>query len=133
MSLSFKPVLMEKVLSGEKTVTRRDWPTNYKEGQVVSIVPGMGRIACGKVRIVSVTESNLQIDEAEAKREGFASPMLFWTYWLMVNKRKSLRHDERVARIEFELVEVTRTICDCCDGIGTLAATSNPPTEGKDA
>ena len=30
-----------------------------------------------------------------------------------------------VGHIEFKLIETTRTICSCCDGIGTLAADPN--------
>lgn len=129
MSLSFKPVLMEKVLSGEKTVTRRAWPTNYKPGQVVSIVPGMGRVACGKVRIVSVNQSGGKVTNDEARREGFDSPEDFYAYWLMLHGKPSQPGDW-FARIEFELVEATRTICECCAGIGTLANPSNPIKEG---
>lgn len=117
MSLSFKPVLMEKVLSGEKTVTRRAWPTNYRRGQVVSIVPGMGRIACGKVRILSVRHASTMFNDNEAHREGFGNYTAFAAYWRGLYGKEPV--GEGVARIEFELVEVTRTVCKCCKGIGT--------------
>lgn len=128
MSLSFKPVLMEKVLAGEKTVTRRAWPTNYRKGQVVSIVPGMGRIACGKVRIVSVTESTVVFDQPEAWREGFHNWSAFRAYWIDLHGDFPNADEEAytVARIEFELVEVTRTICKCCEGVGTVPANPRP-------
>ena len=128
MSLSFKPELMEKVLSGEKTVTRRGWPTNYKPGQVVSIVPGMGRIACGKVRIVSVTKSDLDFDLDEANREGFPNYTAFQDYWIRLHGSFPTPdfEDFIVARIEFEMIDTQRTICKCCEGIGTL------PTSGGD-
>lgn len=128
MSLSFKPVLMEKVLTGEKTVTRRAWPTSYKHGQIVSIVPGMGRIACGKVRIVSVEPTTIDwFDDAEAQREGFNNHDDFALYWLRLHG--SFDMNGRFARIEFELVEVTRTICQCCGGIGTHAVA--PQVQGR--
>lgn len=130
MSLSFKPILMEKVLVGEKTVTRRAWPTNYKAGQVVSIVPGMGRIACGKVRIVDVRSAMVGCSDEEARREGFGTGLAFERYWKELHG--SFNPYERCARIEFELVETTRTICECCAGIGTLAATQ-PAEGGEDA
>lgn len=124
MSLTFKPILMEKVLSGEKTVTRRRWPTKYEAGQVVSVCPGMGRIACGKVRIVSVAESTVVFDQAEAWREGFYNWSAFREYWIDLYGDFPNADDEDyiVARIEFELIETTRTICKCCGGFGTLEA-----------
>lgn len=118
MSLSFKPELMEKVLSGDKTVTRRKWPTNYKPGQIVSIVPGMGRIACGKVEIVSVSKSNVIEGATEAQAEGFDSGTEFVAYWKTIHG--SVDRNMPTARIEFKLIEITRTICECCEGIGTL-------------
>jgi hypothetical protein len=125
MSLSFKPVLMEKVLAGEKTVTRRTLPTNYAEDQVVSIVPGMGRVACGKVKIVGYREELLnEIHRpGEAESEGFASAKDFAAYW---NTLPGPMYDPwmTVARIEFELIDTQRTICKCCAGMGTLAAQS---------
>lgn len=122
---------MRKVLSGDKTVTRRDWPTNYREGQVVSIVPGMGRIACGKVRIIGVEPTRIDwFDDDEAKREGFDNYDEFADYWRSLYGTFDL--NQRFTRIEFELIEIKRTICDCCDGIGTLATPiPNNPENGE--
>lgn len=121
MSLSFQPQLLKKVLDGEKTVTRRSWPTKYREGQIVSVCPGIGRIACGKVRIVSVTEVALTsfLTPDEARREGFTDGNEFLAYWLAVNKKRTVP-EISVARIEFRLVDVVRTVCECCEGVGTL-------------
>lgn len=122
MSLSFQPALLEKVLNGEKTVTRRKWPTNYKVGQIVSVAPGMGRLACGRVRIVDVSEVPLiqHLSADEARREGFEDGNEFLAYWCAVNKKRVVP-EISVARLEFRLLAVTRTVCDCCDGDGTLA------------
>lgn len=129
MSLSFKPMLMEKVLSGEKTVTRRAWPTNYREDQVVSIVPGMGRISCGRVRILDVRGVRFDsiLEPEEHLKEGFAGQFAFVSYWHELHG-KIPADEELFARIEFELIETKRTICKCCDGIGTLAVANG---EGK--
>lgn len=128
MSLSFKPELMEKVLDGQKTVTRRKWPVSYKEGQVVSIVPGMGRIACGKVKIIRIDFERVHdlpgMDVKEARREGFETPEEFADYWKRLHGW-AIDDDghtfDPIARIDFALVEVSRTVCDCCEGIGTIA------------
>lgn len=126
MSLSFKPELMVKVLAGEKTVTRRELPTNYKAGQEVAIVPGMGRISCGKVRILDVQEVPFHsiLREGEPQLEGFIGANAFMNYWQQHINKKLPDKDDLVARIEFELIEVKRTICKCCAGVGTEAATN---------
>lgn len=123
MSLSFKPELMVKVLAGEKTVTRRELPVNYEAGQEVAIVPGMGRIACGRVRILDMQEVPFHaiLREGEPQLEGFIGAVDFMNYWQQHINKKLPGKDDLVARIEFELIEVTRTICKCCAGVGTKA------------
>ncbi len=123
----FKPVLLEKVVDGTKTVTRR--PANrmdadgnrvashYNVGKIVKVQPGMGRVSVGSIRIVKMDLRRLDdITDADAKREGFTSRNGFIVYWSELYN--GFDESMMVWRIEFELVEVTHTICDCCEGSG---------------
>jgi len=118
----FKPVLLKKVLSGEKTVTRRPAtsgckPCFYKVGHTYSIAPGMGRKAVGKIKVLSVKRMKLvDIPRTDAAKEGFSDRLEFLKYWH--NLYGEFDRNQQVWRIEFELVEQYGTVCACCDGSG---------------
>jgi hypothetical protein len=87
--MMFRPELAELVMTGEKTVTRRLVSENprspwYRErcalrvGETYAIQPGRGKPAIGRAVITAVTRERLGvIDEAEARREGFAGVLEF--------------------------------------------------------
>ncbi len=89
----FKADLAAKVMVGEKTVTRRmpsDNPRSpwwreecrYRVGQVVAVNPGRGVTNIGHIRLTTVELVELgHLDDAEARREGFASAAEFERLW----------------------------------------------------
>lgn len=94
----FTPDLAEKILSGEKTQTRRrrtganptnarggwvDDPCRYKVGRTYAVQPGRGQKAIARIRILSVTaEAMCDMTEADALAEGFADRQGFVDWWL---------------------------------------------------
>jgi hypothetical protein len=117
----FRKVLAEKVMAGEKTVTRRvcnDNPRSpwfkdrcrYREGQRFAIQAGRGKNgkAIGYARVVGVRKERLseafwppsRVRE-EAKREGFESGVLFAAAFTDINGK--LDGSTWVWRIEFEV------------------------------
>lgn len=118
----FKPVLIEKILTGEKTVTRRPadviTPCYYKVGQVYALQPGMGRQTVGRIKVTDTMRWKLgAIDDADAVREGFPDRAAFIHYWRRLYDGK-FDGNLTVWRIAFELAETTHTICKCCGGTG---------------
>lgn len=98
--MNFKPELAAKVMSGDKTVTRRlvsDNPRSpwwrekcsLKVGRDYAICPGRGKNAIGRVRIVSVERQMLgYLSKVEAEAEGFDGPLpmlLFEETWTAIN------------------------------------------------
>ena len=82
----FKPEMAEKVLSGEKTETRRPvnvgQPCRYRVGRSYAVQPGRGKHAIGRIGVVEVREESLrEVDDAAAVREGFADSAEFIRYW----------------------------------------------------
>ncbi len=82
----FRPDLVEKILAGEKTETRRWLDPNrecrYRAGRSYAVQPGRGRRAVGRIRIKEVYPSTLwHVDEDVARREGFGSREAFEKYW----------------------------------------------------
>ncbi len=86
--MNFKPDLAAKVMSGDKTVTRRlvsDNPRSpwwrekcaYRVGQEVAICPGRGKHQIGKARVVRVSR--------QPQAEGFASTEAFCEAWMAIN------------------------------------------------
>lgn len=126
----FKPVLIEKILSGEKTVTRRPVKMrgeqcHYEVGKIYAIQPGMARVSVGRVRVITAAPVLLDpITDDEAHLEGFPDANAFKLYW--INLYGNLKAPEGVWRIEFELVEQTHAICTCCDGAGTQLLETKP-------
>ena len=117
----FKPVLIEEIAAGRKTVTRRpvdDKPCPWVAGKTYALLPGMARNSVGRILIKSVEQQYLQqIDNEDAVKEGFADAAAFAEYWSALYKGK-FDKQMKVWRVEFELVELTHEICKCCNGLG---------------
>lgn len=115
----FSPDLAEKVVAGQKTVTRRprtgsnpsgkpggwsDDPCRYKPGQSYAVQPGRGKKAIGRIRVLSVRpETMTQLDDDEARLEGFANTSEFVAKWLATYGKGSWL--DIVWRIEFEVCD----------------------------
>lgn len=102
----FHPDLAEKVLSGEKTVTRRPIRTrSYEVGKTYAVQLGRGKPEIGRIRILGAWEETL--DEIvgtpnDAAKEGFSTVWDFFQRWEQIYGRVDF--DEIVWRLEFELV-----------------------------
>lgn len=113
--MNFKPDLAAKVMSGEKTATRRLVSENprspwwreecgYKVGQNVAICPGRGKCQIGKARVRSVKRMRLGfLDSPGATAEGFNSPAKFEAAWREING--AYDPDAIVWRIGLEAVQ----------------------------
>ena len=120
----FAPDLCEKILAGEKTVTRRRvkyddqgraLPCRYKVGKVYAIQPGRGKKAVGRMRVTLVSpypgEPLGRLSDLQAALEGFqfilgdGDPVAFEDYWRRLYGSYNPR--TMVWRIEFELVEAS--------------------------
>lgn len=113
----FKPVLLQAIFDGHKTVTRRPYESAYKASCAYSIQPGMARPSVGKIDIIRVSTVRLgDIDDADAVREGFRHRAAFVAYW--TDLYGGFDVNVFVKRIEFMLVEQTHSICSYCDGSG---------------
>jgi len=118
----FGAELLPKVLSGEKTVTRRrlGWPNPqyYRVGRTYVVNPGRGRKHVGHIDVWDVrTEPLGAITDEDARREGFESVAAFVSYWARMHGSHAC--SETIARIEFELAP----FCTSCA----------PVPEGADA
>lgn len=119
----FRPELVEKVLAGEKTVTRRPVkttvngigratsqmplnllaPCRYEAGKDYALQPGRGKKAVGRIRVLDVRREPLaEVDTADARREGFYGGPEFAAYWSRLYG--SYDPTQLVDRIEFELL-----------------------------
>lgn len=117
----FRPMLIEQILAGRKTVTRRPMvdgrPPRYRAGMVYGIQPGMARASVARIRVLAVTGQHLgAITDQDAVLEGFPDRAAFVDYWL----RLYGAWDEQapVWRIEFCVVEVLAVLCAACEGAG---------------
>lgn len=110
----FRPELAEKVLAGEKTVTRRvpshkprsPW---YRErcalrpGRSYAVQPGRSKHSIGRVAVTSVQLVALGIlSDDEARREGFANAAEFGQVWSAMHGHYD--PTELVWRVEFRLI-----------------------------
>lgn len=123
----FKPDLLERVLSGTKTQTRRlkkpgergvvrpphRFDTcvvdghnrlKWKERNIYAACPGRGKVQQGRIRIKEIREECLSsISEADARAEGFASREDFFQAWDQINGKGN--RDVDVWVLKFELVK----------------------------
>jgi hypothetical protein len=110
--VNFRPELAEKVMAGEKTVTRRlvsDNPRSpwwvegcgVKVGKSYAVCSGRGRHAIGRVVVTDVRQEFLgAVNDPEARREGFDTRHSFVRAWRAING--DFRELARVWRIEFK-------------------------------
>lgn len=84
----FREDLVGKVLSGEKTVTRRRLDhrvgriVRYRVGGIYAVQPGRGQRHVGHIEVTSVRRERLQdITNEQAHAEGFPGVIDFITYW----------------------------------------------------
>lgn len=110
----FRRELAEKVMAGEKTVTRRlclgnprsPWYRKrcaYRAGQIFTVNPGRGVTNIGRARITSVVREHLgYLSDGEARLEGFADAEEFRSTWKAINKR--YEPQAFVWRVEFVAV-----------------------------
>lgn len=118
----FKPEMVEKILAGQKTVTRRpvkfkmelppgapapvkvEQDCRYEVGETYAVQPGRGQKAVARIRILSVSrELLLALNTLDARREGFDGGPEFAAYWTKLYG--SFDPTQLVHRIEFELVQ----------------------------
>lgn len=112
--MNFKPELVEKILVGQKTQTRRAMSDNprspwYRGGcalkvnHAYALCPGRGKHQVGKIVVTEVRDVMLgEITDAEACAEGFQTAAEFAAYWHAMHG--SCNYGERVWAITFEVV-----------------------------
>jgi hypothetical protein len=110
----FRRELAEKVMRGEKTVTRRAVSDNprspwwkercrYSVGKVFTVNPGRAVPRIGEARVIACDQQDLgELSDAQARAEGCTSAQDFRETWVAINKRYET--DARVWRVEFEVV-----------------------------
>lgn len=113
----FRPELVEKILAGEKTETRRLVSDNPRSpwwvgserltpGRVFAICPGRGKRAVARARIVSTIQEPLNfLTDISARAEGFKDRVAFLDYWRELHGKLDLSVWVWVVR--FSLVETT--------------------------
>ena len=113
--MNFKPELVERILTGQKTQTRRivsDNPRSpwYRErcalkvSRAYAVCPGRGKRGVAKVALVNRPwrQRAGQITDGDAVAEGFISRTAFIDYWRQLHG--SFDPDTEVWRIEFALI-----------------------------
>lgn len=90
----FKPVLVERVLAGDKVETRRPVrfnelggvvPSAYEPGRSYAVQPGRGKRQVARLLVESVHRERVgAITDAAAVREGFANAEAFRDYWALL-------------------------------------------------
>lgn len=105
----FKPELVEKILAGEKTETRRlvkpgQIECRYVPGKDYALQPGRRRKAVGRIAITNVHKAKLgEITQEGALREGFPTVRAFLDYWRRLHG--GVDPEQEVWVIQFELDE----------------------------
>ena len=115
--MNFKPDMVEEILSGKKTVTRRrlyDYKNRlvrYKVGRVYAVQPGRSQPHVAHILIWSIEYKPLgTLTDAEARDEGFYHETAFWQYWRRLYG--DYDYNEEVAVISFSLADR----CEKCEG-----------------
>lgn len=114
----FSPDLVEKILRGEKTQTRRrrhgenptgqrdgwvDEPCRYKAGRTYAVQPGRGKKAVARILIRSVTaQAMCDMSDDDVRAEGFRTRDEFVSKWLSMYGKGSWL--DPVWRITFEVI-----------------------------
>lgn len=96
----------KKVLSGEKSVTRRNlWSSRfYKEEMTTPVKDGLGRTH-GRVLIKKIREGRLgDMTLEDCIREGVGSQEEFEKLWKSLHQGRFKPH-QKIRVIEFELIE----------------------------
>jgi hypothetical protein len=103
----FRPALIEKILAGEKTQTRR--PVNgrinspYRPGCTYAVQPGRGQKAVARIRVLHVHRAKLgDLSPAGALAEGFPDRETFFGYWLGLYG--TIDFEQPVWALHFEVV-----------------------------
>lgn len=105
----FKPELVEKILAGEKTETRRvvkpgETECRYVPARDYALQPGRRRRVVGRIAITNVHRERLgEITHEGALREGFPTVRAFLDYWRRLHGR--VDPEQEVWVIGFELEE----------------------------
>lgn len=111
----FKPQMIERILAGEKTETRRPISDNprspwwqekcgLRSFNEYAICPGRGKLAVGRIRFLGARQEPLNwINESGARAEGFPDRQAFVDYWRELYGKWELAL--RVWVVRFELVE----------------------------
>lgn len=107
----FRLPLITKILTGEKTQTRRPVkdgkPCRYLVGGDYAVQPGRGKRGVARIRVTAVRREQLRDLTAEdAVAEGFATPRDLYDYWTQLYGTHSVFDEVWV--ISFELVQETR-------------------------
>lgn len=106
--MRFNRDLIQKVLSGEKTVTRRPLSVSKwcKVGQRTRVKDSEGKVWCW-IKILDIKDETLgdirNYDETEVRKEGFNSLDEFFNFWQALYKKIDL--NLLVRRIEFKRVK----------------------------
>lgn len=104
----FKPEMVQRILAGSKTMTRRklkpgETECRYREGRPYAVQAGRGKKATTRIVVTEVRAERLgDISDADAQREGFRGRHQFNDYWRKLHG--SLEPDEQVWVISFHLL-----------------------------
>jgi hypothetical protein len=99
----FKPKLLVKILSGQKTQTRRTGTKQYTVGSTQPVSSGYTKPA-GYIKILKKYRQPLCcISEKEARKEGYNSIEEFRQAWLEING--NYNPDQIVTVYEFKIVK----------------------------
>lgn len=105
--MMFDKYCVEKILSGEKTVTRRV-PSGRRPavpGKIHKLKTDRTKKTYGFILITDCSLSLVKdIDDKEAQKEGFSSRKEYIDYFMDVNNIDILSHYDLLWRVEFELL-----------------------------
>lgn len=105
----FDPIMADRVVRGQKTVTRRPAngkPCGHRVGDIQKVQPGQGQpAATGRIHILGITLERLKdITDADARREGYSGRSPRRQFLRSWGERYGGRSTQPVYRIEFEYV-----------------------------